>query len=227
MLTLALDSECYVAYDLAHCTLYKVWKGGVTMEGAAYTNVKNVQPTTWGTAYYDDTIQHAKWIAEYNGNKDSSRIISKGYVFRDKQIYLNYLLILSTGDTILIEERPEFIRDEEGKPGLERLFKVSAMQKDVIVSLEARDTTFTLKPNSQSSLVTYFNPLPSQFPPGPEEQYDSRGKYWMEKSDCFTCHELDKKTVGPSFHQIALRYEDEKNPAEHLIPRIKDGGSGV
>jgi len=32
----------------------------------------------------------------------------------------------------------------------------------------------------------------------------------MEKSDRFTCHELDKKPTGPSFHQIALRYKNEK-----------------
>src|SRR5947209_5155936 len=59
MLTLALDSACYVAYDLAHCTLYKAWKGGVILEGAAYTNKKNVQPISWGTAYYDDALQHS------------------------------------------------------------------------------------------------------------------------------------------------------------------------
>ena len=37
MLTLALDTACYIAYDLARCSLYKVWKGGVLMEGTAYT----------------------------------------------------------------------------------------------------------------------------------------------------------------------------------------------
>jgi cytochrome c len=227
MLTLALDSECYVAYDLAHCTLYKAWKGGVMMEGAAYTNKKNVQPTSWGAAYYEDIIQHSKWIVESNGKKDSFKIVSKGYLFQDNQIFLKYLLILSTGDSIHIEERPEFIRSEEGKHGLERSFNMSDVPTDVTISLEARDTTFTLKPNARSSLVTYFNALPAQFPPKPEVEYDSRGRYWMEKSDCFTCHELDKKTVGPSFNQIAFRYANEKNPGEHLISKIKQGGSGV
>ena len=227
MLTLALDSECYAAYDLAHCTLYKVWKGGVTLEGAAYTNVKNVQPTSWGAAYYDDTIQHSKWIVELNGKRDSFKMVSKGYLFRDNQIYLKYITIVSTGDTVLIEERPEFIRSETGKPGLERLFKMSDAPNGITVSLQAKDTSFTLQRNKQSSLITYFNPLPAQFLPKLEEEYDSRGRYWMEKSDCFTCHEIDKKTVGPSFHQIALRYENEKNSAEHLISKIKQGGSGV
>ena len=227
MLTLELNPECYVAYDLARCTLYKAWKGGVMLEGAAFTNKKNVQPTSWGTAYYDDTLQHSKWIAEFNGKKDSSKIVSKGYVFQDNQIYLKYLLILSTGDTIHIEERPEFIRSERGKLGLERLFKMSDVPDRITVSLKARDTSFTLNAKKATSFITYFDPLPAQSPPRPEEEYDSRGRYWMEKSDCFTCHELDKKTVGPSFHQIAQRYENEERATEHLIQKIKQGGSGV
>jgi len=46
MLTLALDTACYAAYDMVNCKIYKVWKGGVVVEGAAYTDKKNVQPTT-------------------------------------------------------------------------------------------------------------------------------------------------------------------------------------
>ena len=54
MLTLALDSACYAAYDLAKCRLYKVLKAGVSLEGAAYTDKKNIQPTSWGTSYSSD-----------------------------------------------------------------------------------------------------------------------------------------------------------------------------
>jgi len=227
MLTLALDSECYVAYDLAHCTLYKVWKGGVMMEGAAYTNKKNVQPTTWGESYFFDSLQKFKWVAEFDGKKDSSRIVSKGYVFKDNQIYLKFELILSRGDTIHIEERPEFIRSNTGKPGLERLFKISGSPDGLAISLKSSDTTFTLNTKKATSLTTYFNPLPAQYPPQLQEEYDAMGKYWMEKSDCFTCHELDKPTVGPSLHQIAGRYQHEKNAMQYLIRKVQEGGTGV
>ena len=203
MLTLALDTECYVAYDLANCTLYKAWKGGVILEGAAYTNKKNIQPTTWGKSYFPDSLHPFKWIAQSNGKTDSFQIVNKGYVFRDNQIYLKYLLILSTKDTIHIEERPEFIRSETGKPGLERLFKISGVPNGVTVSLKSRDSIFSLNANKTTLLVNWFNILPEQFPPKPQEEYDAMGKYWMEKSDCFTCHEVDKTTVGPSLHQIA------------------------
>src|SRR5437867_5475120 len=118
MLTLALDSEFYITYDLAHCTLYKAWKGGVSLEGAAYTNKKNVQPTTWGKSYFSDSLYPFKWTAAVQGKTDSFQIVNKGYVFRDNQIYLKYLLILSSKDTIHIEERPEFVRNETGRPGL-------------------------------------------------------------------------------------------------------------
>ncbi|MEP6595707.1 MAG: c-type cytochrome [Ginsengibacter sp.] len=226
MLTLALDSECYVAYDLANCALYKVWKGGVMMEGAAYTNKKNVQPTTWGQSYFSDSLQKFKWIAEVNGKEDSSRIVSKGYVFKNNQVYLKFELILST-DTVHIEERPEFVRSENGRPGLERVFKISGSADGTTISLKSSDTALILNAKKETSLTTYFNPLPTQFPPHPEEQYDSRGKYWMEKSDCYTCHELDKKTVGPSFYQIAQHYKNEKSTTEQLVRKIKEGGAGV
>jgi len=73
MLTLALDSACYAAYDLAHCILYKAWKGGGMLEGAAYKK-KECTPTTWGTAYYDDAIQHSKWIVEFKERKIHLRL---------------------------------------------------------------------------------------------------------------------------------------------------------
>ena len=95
------------------------------MEGAAYTNKKNVQPTAWGESYFSDSLQKFKWAAEFDGKIDSSKIVNNGYIFRNNQIYLQYQLILSTGDTVHIQERPEFVRNESGSPGLERLFEIS------------------------------------------------------------------------------------------------------
>jgi len=227
MLTLALDTECYVAYDLANCTLYKAWKGGVILEGAAYTNKKNIQPTSWGKSYFRDSLHPFKWIAQSNGKIDSFQIVNKGYVFRDNQIYLKYLMILSTKDTIPIEERPEFILSETGRPGLERLFKISGVPNGVTVSLKSPDSIFSLNANKTTLLVNWFDILPAQFPPKLQEEYDAMGKYWMEKSDCFTCHELDKATVGPSLHQISERYPNNKNTVQYLIHKVQEGGKGV
>ena len=227
MFTLALDSSCYVAYDLATCTLYKTWKGGVLMEGTAYTDKKNVQPTSWGTAYVGDSLRQYRWVATRKGRKDASRMVNKGYVFRDGHVHLKFLMVLSSGDTIHIEERPEFVRNGDGAPGLERSFTLSGVPDDVSVSLQASAARLTLRNNGTTTRTVYFRDLPSQLPPAPEVSSDHRGRYWMEKSDCLTCHEVDRPTVGPSFHQVALKYPREKTAIEYLVRKVKEGGSGV
>jgi cytochrome c len=227
MLTLALDSALYVAYDLSRCTLYKAWKGGVTMEGTVYTAKKNVQPTSWGTAYASDSLQQLAWLATLAGKQIPAEIVNQGYVFKKGQIYLKHALVLSAGDTIQIEERPEFIQSASGKPGLERLFQTAAVPEGVTVSLKFADSSFPLRSNATTRLTTYFSSLPTQHPPQPLAEIDHMGRYWMEKSDCFTCHEMDQTTVGPSFRQVAQRYGPQKDAEGWLVQKIKNGGSGV
>jgi cytochrome c len=221
MLTLALDTACYAAYDLANCKIYKVWKGGVTLEGAAYTDKKNVQPTSWGASYSDDLEN--RWSVNSN---DSFKIASKGYSLKDNNIIIRYAMMLANKDTISIEESPQFIPDIN-QPRFERTFTTKNVPAGVIISLSAAKKTFQLPVNGTSVLVRNFENLPKQFPISAEGEYDHRGRYWMEKSDCFTCHEIDKKTVGPSFQEIAGKYGDQENPSINLIPKVKMGGSGV
>ena len=227
MLTIALDSACYVAYDLASCTLYKAWKGGVLMEGTAYSDKKNVQPTSWGESYLADSIRDVQWVAEQDGKSQSLKVIHKGHTFRDKQVYLKYWIIGSSGDTIRVEERPEFVRNNEGEPGLERVFNVSGVPDGVTVSLRSSASTLPLNSDKPTVSAIYFKELPAQFPPQPEAAFDHRGRYWMEKSDCMTCHETDRRTVGPAFAEIAQKYPKEKSAIEYLIRKVQEGGSGV
>lgn len=226
MLTLALDSACYVAYDLTRCTLYKAWKGGISVEGAAFTEKKNVQPTSWGATYVSDSSQHYQWIVEADGKKELANAVHQGYVLQENQIHLKYALILASDDTIHLEEQPEFIRDDDGQPGLQRIFTASNVPDGLTVALQSADTTYFLNPNASTEILTYYPSLPAQHPPKPQEGFDHRGRYWMEKSDCFTCHELDVKTVGPSLHQIAQRYPDNKETIDQLTQKVKEGGSG-
>lgn len=227
MLTVALDTACYVAYDLSTSTLYKAWKGGVLVEGAAYTDKKNVQPTSWGTAYLSDSSHQFDWIAEVKTRREKPRMVHKGYSIADNEIYLKYAMILSGGDTIMIQERPEFIRNEAGDPGLSRTFLISDVGPDTKVYLQSGRTDHLLSENEQTTLTEYFTKLPPQFPPRPDEGYDHRGRYFMEKSDCMTCHEVDRPTVGPSFRQIAQKYPREKTAVQYLIRKVQEGGSGV
>jgi len=226
MLTLALDSACYAAYDLERCIIYRVWKGGVTLEGANYTDKKNVQPTSWGKSYFADSLHHFQWAALIEGKPTSTRTISKGYSFENGQIKLKYLMMLGE-DTVTIEERPEFVRDNNGKPGFERIFTTSGVPDDVSVSLISSDSVFSLTQNGETRSVQFFNHLPLSHAPQNEAEYDHRGRYFVEKSDCLTCHETDRATVGPSFVDISRKYSKEKTVIQYLVRKVAEGGSGV
>lgn len=53
------------------------------------------------------------------------------------------------------------------------------------------------------------------------------GQALMLKSDCQACHQMDKKSVGPSFKQISAKYQKDENALSYLAAKIISGGSGV
>jgi len=53
------------------------------------------------------------------------------------------------------------------------------------------------------------------------------GKQLMDKSDCNTCHQLDVKSIGPSYQDIASKYKTDANAEEYLATKIINGGAGV
>lgn len=40
------------------------------------------------------------------------------------------------------------------------------------------------------------------------------------------CHAVDRKLVGPSFKDVAKRYAGQKDVADKLASKIRQGGSG-
>jgi cytochrome c len=48
----------------------------------------------------------------------------------------------------------------------------------------------------------------------------------VKKSDCMTCHAVDKKIIGPSFKDIATKYKGNPKAVELLVQKVKVGGAG-
>src|SRR5690606_21981989 len=84
-----------------------------------------------------------------------------------------------------------------------------------------------LSENGLTTIKTHFDELPLQFPPSLQGDYDHLGRYWMENSDCFTCHEMENNNVGPSFQNIADRYLNDNPTKQLLIRKVKEGGTGT
>ena len=52
------------------------------------------------------------------------------------------------------------------------------------------------------------------------------GQALVESSDCLRCHGMDRRYVGPSFRQIAARYQDRPDAAAYLARKIREGSVG-
>jgi cytochrome c len=48
-----------------------------------------------------------------------------------------------------------------------------------------------------------------------------------KKYMCLTCHTVDKKLVGPSYHDVAAKYKGDKGAEARLVEKVKKGGVGV
>lgn len=124
MLTIALGEEFWIAYDAQDCHLYKVWRDGVELSGAVYTNAHGPQPQSMGPAWLQNTQKQA-WQLEQGGKTVALKANYHGHRFEGESVIIKYSLKAPNGDLIKVEERPEYIENESGMPGLERRFKVS------------------------------------------------------------------------------------------------------
>jgi cytochrome c len=53
-----------------------------------------------------------------------------------------------------------------------------------------------------------------------------KGLTLIEANDCKACHSIEKKSVGPAYQQVALKYKGEAGAAVKLAKKVISGGSG-
>ncbi len=53
-----------------------------------------------------------------------------------------------------------------------------------------------------------------------------KGLELIGASDCTTCHAIDKKVIGPSYQDVANKYENTPAVVDTLVSKIKKGGMG-
>ena len=67
----------------------------------------------------------------------------------------------------------------------------------------------------------------SSLPPGlTQEEYD-KAISLIAGSDCLTCHKIDEKVTGPSYRDVANKYEATDANIEMLAGKVIKGGTGV
>ncbi len=224
MLTLKLDSVHFASYDLANCSLYKVWIGGVDLQGTVYNSRKEVAPASWGTAYFEDSSAVSPWITLRSGSRVTNLARNRGYELRNGRLTLHHFLVLPSGDTISVTETPVLEWDTEHNMVFTRNFATANVPPGVEVFCLAGEKTIRIGANTRYSEVYPGHPMPSA--PTPPPPSGPKGKMLIESSDCMICHEIAEPAVGPSFRQVANRYRSSEDNIRFLTRKVKSGGTG-
>jgi cytochrome c len=55
---------------------------------------------------------------------------------------------------------------------------------------------------------------------------NDEGVALAKKSGCFACHSIERKIVGPAWHDVSERYKGDSGARATLIEKVKKGGKG-
>jgi cytochrome c len=53
------------------------------------------------------------------------------------------------------------------------------------------------------------------------------GRKLIEGSDCLSCHQFNRKSIGPAYSDVAAKYHGDSTAVARLVRKVRQGGSGV
>lgn len=111
--------------------------------------------------------------------------------------------------------------------------KQSEGQKEVknIRGIEL-DGLLKLNSNASTRLATFFVKKPlyendNKVVGAEEEEERPLGYRMIARSDCKTCHNTFRQTIGPAYIAVAQKYRNTPENVATLIGKVKNGGAGV
>jgi len=55
----------------------------------------------------------------------------------------------------------------------------------------------------------------------------SASQQLAQQRGCMSCHQIERKTVGPSYKDVAKKYKGDASAEAKLVEAVKKGGKGV
>ncbi len=96
----------------------------------------------------------------------------------------------------------------------------------MLVSCSKSEST-SIPDHSNVSVTSTPEPVVKKDSLGDLAKNIDEGKTLVEGADCMTCHQIGEKLIGPSYLDIAGKYENNAKNIEMLAGKIINGGSGV
>jgi cytochrome c len=140
VVTVALHSNLYIAYNAAGASLFKAWKGGVEFDGAVYTTRHGPQPTSTGYAFYEQANDAPAWLIKQGETTEAAQVQFGGYRFEKNQVIFQYTLTTVSGAAIQVQEVPEYTA-RNNQTGLQRRFTLHNVPDNTQVGLATRLTS--------------------------------------------------------------------------------------
>lgn len=149
MITFALNDKLWASYSTDSCSLYKVWAGSTDFTGAVYNMRHGPQPMSIGAAWFENAHRQP-WSVLFNGKPESPRTDYKGHRYtKDGHAELMYDLVLSDGQRIRINERPEYI-ERDRQHGFERTFSVENCPANATILLKTNAASIAAPSNIET-----------------------------------------------------------------------------
>ncbi|HEX2779631.1 MAG TPA: c-type cytochrome, partial [Gemmatimonadaceae bacterium] len=63
--------------------------------------------------------------------------------------------------------------------------------------------------------------------PGAQPVSHAAGRKMIEGSDCLSCHQWNRKSIGPTYASVAQKYHGDSTATARLVRKVRGGGSGV
>lgn len=89
------------------------------------------------------------------------------------------------------------------------------------------ETRTEAKTDTQTTADAGATTTQPSFPPGITQADYDKGLQLIAGSDCLTCHKINEKFQGPSYVEVANKYEPTEENIKMLAGKIIAGGQGV
>ena len=131
----ALHQDLWLAYDTQRGDVDRVWPGTAVekdIESSSFVRT----PIILDEVAYHESSNEIPWRIFRNGTISIPRVKYRGYRLFGEQLTMMYTLITEYGHEITVEESPEVVRSQDGRPGLQRVFYIEGLPDGYQLGLE-------------------------------------------------------------------------------------------
>lgn len=192
-----------------------------------------------GTTDHDNDPLKYEWKILNSDNKTlfTSKEENISYVFKKKGVFKAILTVEDTKGlqdsqehTLLVGNEPPVVSLDVTKGNKTFFFPKKSIDYKVNVTDKEDGSLKNKKIKAENVIVTAaYQDVAGATTEGHlvAPTLFTAGKNLMEKSDCKACHFEKKKSIGPSYLDIATKYKSNNKALETLSSKIINGGAGT